>query len=86
MGTTCRAIDEESGVRLDAHVFNDIKRTSSSLAVSVNSNFRLVALVKTRDESKWRRSLRPVNVAAILRIVVEILIYRYLLTLYHKTF
>jgi hypothetical protein len=33
-----------------------------------NSNFRLFALVKTRDESKWRRSLRPVDVIAAIML------------------
>jgi hypothetical protein len=46
-----------------------------------NSSFRLFALVKTRDESGWCRSLRPVDViAVILRVVIEI-IYSTLLTL-----
>jgi hypothetical protein len=48
--------------------------------VSLNSDFQLVAMVKTRNESIWRRSLRPVDVAVILRIVVEI-IYLGLFTL-----
>jgi hypothetical protein len=46
-----------------------------------NSNFLLFALVKTRDESRWRRSLCPVDVIAVfMRVVVEI-IYSTLLTL-----
>ena len=48
-----------------------------------NSKFRLFAHVKTRDESRWRRSLRPVDViAVILRVddVVQI-IYFTVLTL-----
>jgi hypothetical protein len=48
---------------------DSIMRTSSTLAVSANSNFRLVALVKTR-ESRWRRSVRPVDVV-ILRIIIS---------------
>jgi hypothetical protein len=73
LGTTCRAtIDEESGVRVDAHILNDKMRTSSSLVVSVNPYFRLVALVKTRDESRWRRSLRPVDVAVIIYLTLLI--------------
>jgi hypothetical protein len=39
-----------------------------------NSFFRPFALVKARDESRWRRSLRPVDViAVILRVAVEII-------------
>jgi hypothetical protein len=45
-----------------------------------NSNFRLFALVKTRDESRWRRSLCPVDViAVILRVVVEIIYHTLLI-------
>jgi uncharacterized membrane protein len=47
-----------------------------------NSKFRLFAPVKTRDESRWRRSLRPVDViAVILRVDVVEIIYSTLLTL-----
>jgi hypothetical protein len=73
MWTTSHALDKETGVRLVAHAFNAIMHTSNSLAVSMNSNFQLVAMVKTRDGSIWRRSLPRVDVAVILHIVVEIL-------------
>jgi hypothetical protein len=39
MGTTCRAIDEEMGVRLVALALKDSMRSSRSLAVSTHSNF-----------------------------------------------
>jgi hypothetical protein len=83
MGTTCRATTMKSRMFDWTHTSHLMAECAHFKFIRgvCNSNFRLFALVKTRDESRWRRSLRPVDVmAVILRVVLEI-IYSTLLTL-----